>query len=146
MRRWIASTFGLGLVLGRIRGSDSGSGTLGALAAIPLALLARNGGLTLEVAVLGLVVVAGWWSAQPFAEGDPGWVVVDETAGAYLAIVGLSGWPLAVAWLVARIADITKAFPGVKPAENLPGASGVMADDLVAGMYGLAVGLALTVF
>jgi phosphatidylglycerophosphatase A len=146
MRRWIASTLGLGLILGKLRGSHGGSGTLGALAAVPLALLTRQAGLAVEIVIVGLVTMAGLWAVRPFAEGDPGWVVIDETAGALLAMTGLSGPPMAVAWVIARIADVTKAFPGVKKAETLPGATGVMADDLVAGMYGLGAGLALTMF
>jgi phosphatidylglycerophosphatase A len=43
---------------------------------------------------------------------------------------------------VFRLADIFKRrFPGVAAAEaKLPGAVGVLADDLVAGLYGLAAG------
>lgn len=137
MRRLIASTLGLGLLLRKLRGSDEGSGTIGALAAVPIALLLNT---PWEIAVLLAVMAAGWWAARPFAEGDPGWVVIDETAGALLAMVGMTGVALVVAWLVARIADITKSFPGVRQAEALPDASGVMADDLVAGAYGLAAG------
>ena len=70
---------------------------------------------------------------------DPGWVVIDEAAGTFLATIGL-GIPAAiVGWIVFRVADIAKkAFPGVAAAERLPG--GIMADDLVAGLYGLAAG------
>jgi phosphatidylglycerophosphatase A len=73
--------------------------------------------------------------------GDPGWVVIDEAAGVLLATVGL-GLPAAiVAWIAFRIADIFKPyFPGVAQAERLGGGLGITADDLVAGVYGLAVG------
>lgn len=139
MRRLLASSLGLGLILRRIRGSDTGAGTIGAALAIPLALAVTN--TWLEVALVALVTVIGLWAAHPFATGDPGWVVIDETAGAWLAVIGLGGWPFVVAWVVARAADITKWPPGVKAAERLPGAWGVMADDLLAGLYGLAAGL-----
>ena len=138
MRRTLASSFGLGLIPGLIRGSDSGAGTFGAALAIPLALLVENAGI--EAGMVLFVVAIGLWAAAPFALGDPGWVVIDETAGAWLAMIGLAGWPLAIGWLVARVADITKWPPGVKAAERLPGTWGVMADDLVAGLYGLGVG------
>ncbi len=138
MQRAIASSLGLGLIPGKLRGSDAGAGTFGAALAIPLALVISNPAL--ELALVVGVIVIGLWAASPFAEGDPGWVVIDETAGAWLAMVGLGGWPLVVGWLVARFADITKLPPGVGAAERLPGAVGVMADDLVAGLYGLAVG------
>lgn len=99
---------------------------------------------------LAAVVVVGLslWSARPFStpeDGDPGWVVVDEAAGTFVATIGLGGSPAVVAWLVFRAADIFKSvFPGVSQAEGLPGAVGVTADDLVAGVYGLAAGWAFS--
>ena len=142
MRRLLASSFGLGLIPGRLRGSDDGAGTFGAALAIPLALAIDSPWV--EASAVVLVAVIGLWAAAPFALGDPGWVVIDETAGAWLGVIGLAGWPFAIGWLVARIADITKWPPGVRAAESLPGAWGVMADDLVAGAYGLAAGLVIT--
>ena len=138
MQRTIASSLGLGLIPGKLRGCDAGAGTLGAVLALPLAILVDNPAL--EIALVVVVVVVGLWAAGPFAHGDPGWVVIDETAGAWLAMVRLGGWPLIFAWLVARYADISKVPPGVGAAERLPGSLGVMADDLVAGLYGLAAG------
>lgn len=138
MRRLIASSLGLGLIPGKLRGVDDGAGTFGAALAIPLALLVTS--TPLEIALVVAITSLGLWAASPFATGDPGWVVIDETAGAWLAIIGLGGWPLIGGWLVARFADITKLPPGVRAAERLPGSWGVMADDLVAGIYGLAVG------
>lgn len=142
MRRTLASSLGLGLILRRVRGSDAGAGTLGAVLAIPFSLLVADPWI--EALLVAGVTAVGLWAAAPFAEGDPGWVVIDETAGAWLAVIGLSGWPWAVAWIVCRVADITKWPPGVGAAEQLPGAWGVMADDLVAGFYGLAIGVILT--
>jgi phosphatidylglycerophosphatase A len=45
-----------------------------------------------------------------------------------------------VAFVVFRIADISKKPPGVAAAERLGGALGVTADDLVAGLWALAAG------
>jgi phosphatidylglycerophosphatase A len=88
-----------------------------------------------------VVTAAGLMAVGEFAEGDPGWVVVDEAAGTLLATIGLAPLPAVIAWVVFRVADIFKArFPGVSAAERLPGATGVMADDLVAGIYGLLAG------
>jgi phosphatidylglycerophosphatase A len=142
MRRILASSFGLGLIPRRIRGSDAGAGTVGAALAIPLALAVDS--LWLEIPLVAVVAMAGVWAARPFASGDPGWIVIDETAGAWLGVIGLGGWPFVIGWMVARAADITKWPPGVGAAERLPGAWGVMADDLVAGLYGLAAGWAAT--
>ncbi|RZV41293.1 MAG: phosphatidylglycerophosphatase A [Acidimicrobiia bacterium] len=142
MRRLLASSFGLGLIPRRIRGSDAGAGTFGAALAIPLAIAVDSAWL--EISLVAVVAVAGIWAARPFASGDPGWIVIDETAGAWLGVIGLGGWPFVIGWLVARVADITKWPPGVGAAEPLPGAWGVMAADLVAGLYGLAAGWAIT--
>lgn len=141
MTRLVASWFGSGLVLGRVRGSDMGSGTVGSVVALGLAyLLAPVGWWAQGVAVV-VVVGLALWSIRPYVdEGDPGWIVVDEAAGMLLASIGLGGWPLLVSFIVFRVADATKRFPGVARAERLPGEWGILADDLVAGLYGLGAG------
>ena len=145
MHRVVASWFGTGLILGRIRGEDVGSGTVGAIFALPIAVLIGEWwGWQGQLLAALVVTAAALWSIRPFVgpEGDAGWIVVDEAAGAFVAVIGLPFWPYAlIAWIVFRAADIFKtAAPGVARAEDLPGAVGVTADDLVAGLYGLAVG------
>ena len=147
VHRLIASTFGLGLIPRRLWGSDNGAGTFGAAFAWVLGAAMLWAGLAWWWGACAALVatIASVWSARPFApDGDPGWICMDETAGSLLALIGLTGWPWVIAALVARGADIWKVLPGVGPAERLPGAVGITADDLVAGLYGLAVGWALT--
>lgn len=144
----LASWFGTGLILGRVRGSDLGSGTVGALFALPLAvLIGEFWGWQAQAVAAAVVVLASIWAARPFvtAEGDAGWICIDEAAGAFVCVIGLPFWPYAViAWLIFRVADIYKNLaPGVAEAERLDGAIGVTADDVVAGLYGLVVGHAL---
>ncbi|HLF43846.1 MAG TPA: phosphatidylglycerophosphatase A [Acidimicrobiia bacterium] len=152
MHRLVASFFGSGLLLGRFRGSNAGSGTVGALFALPISLWA---GLSLGwwAQLVGAVIltIAALWSTRPLAPdvGDASWIVIDEAAGAFVATIGLLGWPALIAFVVFRIADIFKSrLNGVVQAESLPGALGITADDLVAGLYGLAVGhlMLITVF
>lgn len=145
MHRVIASWFGTGLILGRVRGDDLGSGTVGALFALPIALLIGEWwGVIGQVIAAVIVVLAAVWASAPFVEGegDAGWICVDEAAGAFIAVIGLAAWPYAiVAWVVFRIADIFKNIaPGVAAAEKIPGPLGITADDVVAGLYGLVVG------
>jgi len=144
MHRVVASWFGTGLILGRLRGDPLGSGTVGAFFAFPIAwLVGQQWGWPGQVVAALIVVGAALWSARPFTqgEGDAGWIVVDEAAGAFIAVIGLAFIPAVVAWLVFRAADIFKNMaPGVAKAESLPGAVGVTADDVVAGLYGLVAG------
>jgi phosphatidylglycerophosphatase A len=148
MHRIVASWFGTGLILGRIRGSHLGSGTVGAAFALPMALLIGHWwGWQGQVVAAVAVSIASVWSSRPFIadEGDAGWICIDEAAGCFVAVIGLPFWPEAiVAWVVFRGADIFKRFaPGVAAAERLPGPIGVTADDIVAGVYGLVVGQVL---
>ncbi|MGA7271468.1 MAG: phosphatidylglycerophosphatase A [Acidimicrobiia bacterium] len=148
MARLIASFFGTGLILDKVRHSDMGSGTVGSAFALAPALAMHPLGVAAQAAALVVILAAGLAAVQPFARdnSDPGWIVVDEAAGTFLATLGLGVWAAIVAWVVFRLADIQKHwFPGVAAAERLPGAAGVMADDLVAGAYGLLVGILVTV-
>lgn len=146
MRRAVASSLYLGLIPRRLWGSDSGAGTFGAALGAGVGLLALGAPWWVDAALAGAAIGLSLWSAIPFTPlgEDPGWICMDETAGTLVAVVGLGGWPWLAAVLVARAADIVKVLPGVRAAERLPGALGVTADDVVAGLYGLAVGWALT--
>jgi phosphatidylglycerophosphatase A len=142
MHRLVASFFGIGLLPRRLWDSDAGAGTLGGLAAAAIAWIADLP-LALDLVVIAGAIVLSLWASAPFAAGgeDPGWIVIDEVAGTFVAVAGLTGWPFLVGFVVFRIADIFKATPGVGSAERLPGAAGITADDVVAGLYGLAAGL-----
>jgi phosphatidylglycerophosphatase A len=62
---------------------------------------------------------------------------VDEVAGMMVTLllnpIAGPGWML-VAFVLFRAADIVKPFP-VNRLEQLPGGAGIMADDLMAGVY-----------
>ncbi len=145
MHRVIASWFGTGLILRRIRGSDSGAGTVGSIfAAVVAFAFYQTVSWPWQVAATAVLIIASFLTIRPLVaeEGDAGWIVVDEAAGTFLALIGLQLWPGAVvAFVVFRAADIFKgAFPGVAAADRVSGAAGVTADDIVAGLYGLAAG------
>lgn len=144
MQRLIASWFGSGLLLRRLGRADRGSGTIGAFVALVIAIAVGGQRWPWQLALVVTVTILSLWSSRPFASdnADPGWVVVDEAAGTFLAVVGLSLVPALIAFVVFRVADITKRFPLVANAEQLPGAIGITADDLVAGAWALAVGWA----
>lgn len=119
-------------------------GTMGTLATLPLYLVVRAGGpiaifaTAIAVTVIGLVASA--FVVRDSGEKDPQRIVIDEAAG---VLVALSFAPqtwlgVGLAVLLFRVFDITKPFPA-RRSERLPGAWGVMVDDLVAGAWAAAV-------
>ncbi len=121
-------------------------GTLpGVVLAVALAGLSSAGYL---VALAAAIVVAVWASERfAAAEGvkDPSIVVADEIVGYLVATAFLPLTPtsLLAAFLAFRFFDITKP-PPARQAEGLPGGIGIVADDLIAGLYAnLALRLAI---
>ncbi|MCB1245650.1 MAG: phosphatidylglycerophosphatase A [Acidimicrobiia bacterium] len=142
MHRFVASGFFIGLIPSRLWGSDNGAGTFGAALAAIIAFFLWDLSWWAHALVFVVFLALSLWSARPFSpdHSDPGWVVIDEMAGTFVAVIGLAGWPWVVAVVVARLADIFKVLPGVPQAERLPGSLGITMDDVVAGLYGLAAG------
>ncbi len=71
--------------------------------------------------------------------GDPGWFVLDEAAGVWLAAATLPTptWPgLAAAFALFRVFDILKP-PPVRRLERVGRGWGIVLDDLMAGVYAL---------
>jgi phosphatidylglycerophosphatase A len=68
---------------------------------------------------------------------DPSFVVIDEVAGQLLTflLLPVTGWNLFLGLVAFRIFDMWKPFP-IRKLESLPGGIGIMADDLLAGVYG----------
>lgn len=68
---------------------------------------------------------------------DPGCVVLDEVVGMQVALVwtsGVSAWGIVAAFMFFRVFDIVKPFPANR-SQALPGGWGVVADDVIAGVY-----------
>jgi phosphatidylglycerophosphatase A len=132
---WLATWLGCGRV-------PHAPGTAGSLAALPLgALLLWQGGPLLLMAGALAVLVAGFWASARYVEAtgedDPGPVVIDEVAGQLIALVpvGLSPLGFLVAFVLFRVLDIAKPWPAGWIDRELPGAPGIMLDDVVAGVY-----------
>ncbi|MGI4976497.1 MAG: phosphatidylglycerophosphatase A family protein [Janthinobacterium lividum] len=138
----VATVFGVGTL-------RPAPGTWGALVAAlaGAGLVAHPGWLAAGVVAASLAGV--WAIPRVGGEHDPGWVVIDEVAGQWLAMLGLaggglSGWRLAV-WVAAvfvafRVLDVAKPGP-VGWADRHDGPGWVVADDLVAG--GMTAGMVL---
>jgi phosphatidylglycerophosphatase A len=93
-----------------------------------------------EVAVILGLGAAGVWASQVAARHlggeDPGPVVIDEVVGMLVTLAFVpAGWGVALAgFFLFRIFDILKPYPASR-FERLPGGWGVMADDVMAGIY-----------
>jgi len=116
-------------------------GTVGSAAAIPFFLLLRLAhSAWLEIAVCAAIVAAGAWSAriteQALGVADPGPVVIDEVVGMFVSLLFLPATPLVVlaGFVAFRVFDIVKPWPADR-LEHVPGGWGVMADDVMAGVY-----------
>jgi phosphatidylglycerophosphatase A len=71
---------------------------------------------------------------------DPQFVVIDEVAGQLVALIAVPlAWKTFLAGLILfRVFDIWKPFP-IRRLERLPDGTGIVVDDLGAGLYALAV-------
>jgi phosphatidylglycerophosphatase A len=140
----IATWFGCGYV-------PIGPGTAGSLAALIIAIVlhvAYGLGRGAFVVLTLILLLPGIWAADVFAkrigQKDPSVVVIDEVLGQWLTLAGAAtlNWK---SWLAAfalfRLFDIWKP-PPVRQIEALPGGIGIVADDLMAGLYG-ALGIFL---
>ena len=132
---WLATWFGAGLM-------PKAPGTWGSLAALPCAwiILICPSPLALPLATL-LVFGLGLWSSGIYlkktAIHDPSSVVIDEVAGQWLALLPLGHVISPLQWLLAfalfRLFDVWKPWPIRLADRKIPGAFGVMFDDILAG-------------
>jgi len=72
-------------------------------------------------------------------QGDPGYVVIDEFAGMVITMAGhaVTFRNLFIGFILFRAFDILKPYP-VRKLERLPGAYGIIADDVLAGILASA--------
>jgi phosphatidylglycerophosphatase A len=141
---WISTWFGCG----RARVAP---GTVGSAAAVGIAiLLHRYAGLTgwpflaMAAALFLPAVWAAGVSARAAGIEDPGFVVVDEVIGQWIALAGartLNWGTFLAAFALFRLFDIWKP-PPVRQLEALPGGWGINVDDVMAGVYAALVLLA----
>ena len=115
------------------------SGTVGSVPAALLVYFMGDRPLTLLILAVVLFfpgVAASSRAEEIFGRKDPSEVVIDEFVGMLVAMLWLPvTWQsVASTFLLFRVFDILKPFPA-KNCEKLKGGLGVMADDLIAGIY-----------
>lgn len=138
----VATFFGAGRM-------KPGPGTWGAAGAVVTwALIARvlpgealmPGAIVYAALATAIGIPAATIVARANGRKDPQTVVIDEVAGQMVALIGAPlGWkPFLAAFILFRAFDILKP-PPVRQLERLPEGTGIVVDDLGAGVYALAV-------
>ena len=96
--------------------------------------------VVLTAVVVAIGIPAATLEARGCGKKDPSHVVIDEVAGQLLTLVTCPiGWPALLAgFILFRAFDIVKP-PPVRSLERLPEGTGIVVDDLGAGLYGLIV-------
>jgi phosphatidylglycerophosphatase A len=94
--------------------------------------------MTLAAAAILLGIPAATQVARALGKKDPQVVVIDEVAGQLITLLGAPlGWkPFLAGLILFRAFDMTKPWP-VRSLENLPEGTGIVLDDVAAGVYGL---------
>jgi phosphatidylglycerophosphatase A len=140
----IGTFFGAGLL-------RPGPGTYGSVAAILLWYAAAHilhpgsAALAIGTAIAAVIatligIPAATIVARESGREDPGHVVIDEVAGQLIALIAIpADWPhAALSLLLFRLFDIFKP-PPIRRLERLPAGTGIMLDDVAAGLFALAV-------
>lgn len=113
------------------------------------------GVIAIELFAILAISLAGTWAASRTeklsGKKDPGKVVIDEVAGQFIALIpvpfvlGTAWWTAILAFILFRFFDIVKPYPARK-LESLEAGLGIMADDIVAGVYAaIVVALAVVI-
>ena len=139
--RLVGTFFYLGYV-------PKGPGTAGSLGALAVAWLLHAylgvSGAGMAFFALLLLAPAIWASsrvARDLGKKDPQIVVVDEVVGQWIALLGatqMTWMSVLAAFALFRLFDIWKP-PPVRQLERIPGGTGIVLDDAMAGIYAALV-------
>jgi phosphatidylglycerophosphatase A len=138
--RWfskmIASLFGVGYF-------PVFPGTIASLVTAAIAfVLAMNYDIKLvwDIEIFFVLLLLGLLSGYDLVKfkniKDPKWFVMDEVAGMWLSLIALpkdNVWVVLIAFALFRVFDITKPWL-IRKVEKLPGATGIMFDDVLAAV------------
>lgn len=120
--------------------SPAAPGTMASLAGMLIALLFRNNAI-LYILITIIAVIIGFMSCERIekilGKKDPSEVVIDEVAGILISglFLPLNSWPVIITvFFLFRAFDMFKIYP-VNKFEEIAGGTGIMMDDIVAGIY-----------
>lgn len=116
-------------------------GTFGSAVGVVLYMLARGWPTSAQCVLVTALAAVGIWAggvaAVHFGREDPGPVVIDEVVGQFITLfaAGQQAWSVVLGFLLFRALDVVKPWPA-RSFERFPGGYGIMADDVMAGIYG----------
>ncbi|MFC3032482.1 phosphatidylglycerophosphatase A [Pseudoalteromonas fenneropenaei] len=128
--------FGLGL-------APKAPGTFGTLGALPFIFLTMSWPMWAQVIIAVALCLVGVWACGKTAKDvnvhDHPAIVWDEVAGFYITMVAaaISWQTLLVGFILFRFFDIAKPGPIRILDKKLHGGLGIMADDILAGIFSL---------
>ena len=131
---WLATSAGAGY-------SPIAPGTAGSLVGLLIYLSTQHWPAPGQLTLAAVVTLVGTWAAtraaRYFGSDDPSHVVIDEVAGQLVTLVytGVGVRGALVGFLVFRALDVIKPWPAGR-FERLHGGVGIMADDIMAALYG----------
>ena len=114
-------------------------GTFGGLEGLIFFWFIKNLSMVYQILLIIIVTILGIissdFTSKILKEKDPEIVVIDEIVGMWISVL----WKTTIlefilAFILFRIIDINKPFP-LKKLEKLHGGFGIMADDILAGVF-----------
>lgn len=140
---FLAFGFGSGL-------APKAPGTFGTLVAIPIYFLLLDATTSVYVAAIIIFSLFGVWicdqAVKRLGVEDHQGIVWDEMAGFLItmAAVPFSWMSLCMGFVLFRFFDIVKPWPIRTVDQQIKGGLGVMLDDVLAGLFAMAIMLALS--
>jgi phosphatidylglycerophosphatase A len=134
--QFLALGYGLGM-------APKAPGTVGTLGALPFIFLTHSWPIWAQIVVALVMCLVGFWAcgktANDLGVHDHPAIVWDEVAGFYITMLfaPLSWQALVVVFILFRFFDIAKPGPIRMLDKRLHGGLGIMADDILAGIFSL---------
>lgn len=131
--------FATGCYIGRV---PLAPGTFGSIPGLVIYFAISGIALWYQIIFLILFVLLSIWISREaeriLRSKDPGCIVIDETAGMMVTLMGLpfNLFTGLAGFIVFRFFDILKPYPIRYFEKNVPGGLGIVMDDVVAGIMG----------
>ncbi len=116
-------------------------GTFGSIVGLSLCFLLSKAKLSVAILFILIFIYFAIWISNKaekiLKQNDPGCIVIDEIAGIMLTFLGLPFNIISVAagFLTFRFFDILKPFPIRYMEKRFTGGTGIVLDDLAAGIF-----------